>query len=126
MGKSLDKIDSELPLEWMNPILSDPRDELYKKLIKNGMRDFIEKNYLSTQDRGDAYDGAFIGMHIHEHLSQGADENFAMEEMHTLFCYFDQNITGPFYTTLKETLRRNDRKEIFDKGIDYIIYNSRN
>jgi len=112
-----------LPLDLMNPH-SCPRQEALDFLESLCVTNYIQRKYESLEDRADAFDGAFIGFHIHQHLSKGLPKEEWLIEMLGWYDLLDQkNLRGPFHDGLRTTLDACNLGDFYQEAIDFIIDN---
>ncbi len=114
----------ELPIKYMNIQISHPRRDLFKRLNQElYVVQYIERNYGTDKEIGEALDGAFTALHIEDHLTGGAEEEEWLDEILGWFENSYKILKGPFYTTLRETLTCVGRKDFVNKAINHIIDN---
>lgn len=113
---------SNLPLKLMNIKLSKPRPDLFNRLKKLKITEYLNK-YDSLEDLARAYDGAFTATHIE--LQIKSDEPIVLAYIKILRWYefYHNNLNSPFYDGLKTTLIEMNLEWLYKNAIDYIIDN---
>lgn len=105
----------------MNTRVSHPDQASLDKLATMSIPRAIIRKYDSPEDRADAFDGAFSGLQIYNHLSQGADKKRWLDAM--LGWYESggqQNFSSPFYSGLRLSLSRLGFRDFYDEAIKYV------
>ncbi|MEM4263690.1 MAG: hypothetical protein QW666_02220 [Candidatus Woesearchaeota archaeon] len=116
----------DLPIKFMTIEISCPRQDLLDRLNALQITNYVLNNYVSPEDRADAFDGAFVAAHLELHLRKGANETDALDEILGWYDNYHKNTQGPFFDTLHTTLASMDLEHIYTKAIDYIIDLMRN
>ncbi len=113
----------ELPLFCMKQHC-EPSIGGFAFLEEKSIVDYVSLTYEDRADQGKAFEGAFTGYHIQEHLSKRGDKETWMIEIlgwYDLFEYRD--LKSPFYDCLKVTLSSCNLGDFYEEAIDYIIEN---
>jgi hypothetical protein len=112
---------AELPLNLMSDEYSSPTQEGLEFLDSKFIPFYINKKYESPEDRADAFDGAFVGFYIYQHLSAGSEKQIWLDE---ILCWHDwlrqSNLKGPFHDGLKATLDSSGLGDFYSEALDYI------
>lgn len=118
---------NELPLRMMRIGRSTPSNAGVDWLEALCVPSYIEKKYVSPEDRADAYDGAFTAFHIYSHLAGGDADARDMCFCEVLEWYNregQKNLKGPFHDGLRTALCACGLEKFYKEAIDYIIANS--
>lgn len=100
---------------------SCPQQEGLDFLERFCIPDYIKKKYESLEDRADAFDGAFIGFHIYNHLSKGASKEDWLLEVFSWYDLMDQkNLRGPFFDGLQVTLESCGLEDFYKEALEII------
>jgi hypothetical protein len=112
----------DLPLKLMHTEISNPIQENLNFLDSLYISEYIARKYESLEDRANAFDGAFTGVHIHNHLSRRGDKEIWLIEILGWYDHYEQkDLKSPFYDGLKTVLNACGLKEFFKEAIDYVI-----
>lgn len=105
--------------------VSCPTRAAFSRLESMAIPFYINKKYQSPEDRADAFDGAFTGIHIQAHLFQGAREEDWLEEIIGWYYEMGQtNLNSPFHDGLKTTLNVLGLQDFYQAAINYILSRS--
>ena len=111
----------ELPLDLMHKDISSPTQEGMDFIESLCVPIFIERSYESLENKADAYDGAFLGYHIHMHLSAGEDKETWLGEMLLAYRGGYNDFKGAFYAGLKAVLDGCGLTDFYKEAIHYIV-----
>ncbi|MBD3249880.1 hypothetical protein GF336_07575 [Candidatus Woesearchaeota archaeon] len=113
----------ELPLDFMHKEHSEPRQWILDSLEDRCITDYIFNKYISPEDIADAFDGAFTGYHIYEHLDKGGKREFWLVKVLGWYENFHNCFESPFYEGLRATLDSYGVDGFYEKAVDFIIDN---
>jgi len=120
-------LDKMLPLAWMNVKLSNPSFEDYDFLSQLGICHSINKKFESPDDKADAYDGAFVGVHLHNNyhacMLLGEEHGYKKEDLFDLVKHWydkDKNLENPFHFGLKNTLDSSGLSDFYKECMEYL------
>ncbi len=111
----------ELPLDFMHKEYSEPRQRILDQLEERCITDYIFSMHCSPEDTADAFDGAFTGYHIFEHMSEGSEKEDQLVEILGWYENFHKNLNSPFYGGLRKTLGSYSAEGLYEEAVDLII-----
>lgn len=112
----------QLPQKFMKKEVSSPTLDGLIFLEKKYITNYISDTYISLEARAEAFDGAFCGFHIYNHISRGGSEQDQIEEIECAYEFAEyKNLDGPFHDCLQVTLQCCNLGELYEKALVYII-----
>jgi len=110
-----------LTFNLMHKEISHPNEKDLHFLNAFGITNIIGRIYESSEDRADAFDGAFTACHINRHLREGNVKEAGFDEILGWYNYMGQKrFDSPFYFGLERTLRIFGFKNFYEEAVAYV------